>query len=586
MSNQTENTNQQQLFRIKYQSDSQFPIIYNISTTQQISWELLKDKSNNQISDSVLYLYISSLFLYNPTAQSLISLSDFNPISDIYKSSNINQYSRILYSDTNLPKNSDLAKSYISNFYYCTKESALFLGLFESLVRTNYNEILLKNVDNIISKSHQTKHFKEVYKLLWENPQANLLKLKFATKFMEYEIDNVFSMQKFANTFNLGVSVKNLNSDKGCESFTILPEDPKIIPVPIIQLGKFKQYVFCLYSDLVNELDGFDTKGNLSKSSEIEFVSEIFCVIENKDNSVDYIEIIEKLSQTLLESLKYSSDKTKINQMIESIETRMKSKNLNSKEFQKSSKLLSDAKFQLTKNSFILLDQDLSFTPTKNLNLSLLPKPLQSNNSKLIAPTPNNPNNPSSIISSLYNMKNPIAGPITNYNQRPIKPDIIYPQNPQQSFKPTQQNYIQNPIIAKPAIQKSYIPSVPGQQIGSNKGAKTTFSNQPQSLYSPYKPPSVAKLEKCIGCEKNKLCNVIHSNCRLCQGCIYNSLNQKTAKCIKCGMNIEGIRSDIASRISFICDKCKQKTRSFEVLECGCILCKQSCKGDNHVCPY
>ncbi|OMJ94307.1 hypothetical protein SteCoe_2505 [Stentor coeruleus] len=510
----------------------------------------------------------------------LISNSDFYQVSDLYKSNPNNYYSRIQYSDTNLTQHADLTNTFISNLYYSTKESALLLGLCECLVRTNYNEILLKIADNFIQKSQQTKDFKDIYKLLWENGiQSSLLKLKLASKFVDYELDSVYSMQNFANTFNLGVSVKNFNSDKGLESFTILPENPQIIPVPIIQLGKFKNYVFCLYSDDVNALDGFDTKGNLSKSSEIDLSSKMFRAIENKENSAEFIEIIENLSQVLLESLKSSCDKTKINQIIENIETKIRAKSQKSLKFQKSLKILTEVKFQLTNNPLILLDQDLPPNLTKNSNPPSFPKPSQSNSHKPKIPSPNMQNN---FNPNILNSKN-LATPIVNPQSRFLKPDISYPVNSQISFKPIQQNYIQNSPIQLPS-QKSYAPSIPNQQNLTNKGGKNVISNQPYPLYSPYNPPVVAKLEKCIGCEKNKLCITIHSNCRLCQGCIYKSLSQKIARCAYCGANIENIRSDIILRISFSCDKCKQKTKNFDFLECGCIICKKNCKSDNHVC--
>ncbi|OMJ94308.1 hypothetical protein SteCoe_2506 [Stentor coeruleus] len=88
----------------------------------------------------------------------------------------------------------------------------------------------------------------------------------------------------------------------------------------------------------------------------------------------------------------------------------------------------------------------------------------------------------------------------------------------------------------------------------------------------------------CGSCKKNKKCEVFHDSCIICQGCIIESIHSKNSKCFLCGKSvILSVKSKFTSKKEWVCDSCG-RTGKARKLECGCLLCEDSCSKKAHNC--
>lgn len=540
-------TSENQVLLRSSKSDSAIPL------------SLLCNHQGLPIKDFLLYFYIGKGFSFSTETKALNADFDNSNLVDLYKKEHVFN-SRVCFKDTKLPQHHDFIKSFVSNKYFCTKESAIMLGFLESAVRFGISDDILNKFipgRKIILKDN----FKDIFELIFPDGKEDVFfRLNFLAKYIEYDLNNPGSVQKLADSLSIGITILSLKSQNDYSKYTILPSKPELFPIPIIKLLTHKDSVFLLYSNNENYIDGFDEQGNLKKlyspqgcpesSYSIDLIKIAF---ESKMPS----EILTNLSYIVKDLCLFTRDEFNITSKLDEIIEKLQPNNSNLDKFIRN---LQEAKDLLSKK------RQSSLTIIKNPTQIADKKPLT--NSKSYGKLEKN------------RLLSPIIPRSTDKNQ-----SVTLSQS---SISPV--NVLSTSITINPSLS-------PQPRVIDTKGKTYTIKtgnpcfnpqnkNQnivfvPNGKDKKSKPP---KLKKCTNCKRIRKTINLHGECKLCQKCIFQTFDNEYATCIGCGEKVEQLRGKFISRHQFTCEMCFKSCRIPLILPCGCIVCGNPCNVIGHTC--
>ncbi|OMJ75089.1 hypothetical protein SteCoe_25867 [Stentor coeruleus] len=520
-----------------------YPHIRGLGYDTETTWESLYSNDMSQLDDFIIYYYIGRDFAYIQDKKILVCTITCDPINDLYMREN-DYSSRVPFANTKFPQHKDFADCFVSNMYFCTKGSALMLGHFECLLRTNQNPFLYEKLLPSKPKLPFKNHYKLLFDYLLGNTKdAKEIRARLISNYIEYDFDSPDSVQKLADTFCVGICVINMKSQFEYTKYMILPELPEINPIPIVKLITYGYYTCVLYSNTQNEYDGFDENGKIKKSYENEMILDSFYIVEEKSKTTNYeiFDIVNKLSECFLnENDKNSIEK--LNEVITLIES-------------------NDESNGSLSNSVKCLKKAIDKIKQKSLSSQT-------------------PEMPSRKIMTPVNTINKITSPSANIQLSKIDKQYEYPQKVHNikdkitnASKISTNNKIQfiiNSNQISPAIQITNFNSM--FEIFSTPSTSIDLkSNESENLQ---KQDEISKLD---ACNKLKTVQFSHNTCLICQECI-NSINDKNPKCYECG---KIINSGVMDKKELTCGLCGYVGKIY-AMPCDCLICENCCKNKNH----
>lgn len=593
-------------YLIKKISENGIPIVKGPDYNNEVNWNNFRDQNLNIISENCLYIYISKKFIYDSEISAFVAKTNFEPYSKLFLEELKNLNSRVSFEKTFIPKHPDFQGGFVSNYYFCILESSLMLGLFDCLLRSRYNKGLLEKLELTGCRTKFNNHFKSVYEFLTSSDNATRnFKISLAQKLSKYSLKEPSKLQSFSDDFNIGVVVYNFHKKSGkYRKFMILPQYPEITTIPMIQLIKYSRYACVFYSELQNQLDGFDGSGIIEKSSENETIPFSFYIAENQDgpDKNHHIDTIGKLCNLVNELTKEKKDKVKIMKIFDNISKTLEDGSSGVGVFKDCLQTLKQARDDLSgvlltmeeenekvikaiamRNSSqkisirkSLLIQDPDAVPSPSRFPRLLDIGLPNNQSPKYEYNINsqgskqnfNPNSPPNYSNTPFYINYNPNTPSSNSEQFPGINNRINP------FMPVFNGF------ASPAIsQNDQRKNLPIQNIIKNDSSTSNVLSS-----NAFGIASSNKKESCLSCSQKKLCFTIHNNCKMCQGCIVSIFHSEKPKCYVCGNRVENLRKAVFNKISFSCDSCKNSLKNPEASTCGCVLCA-GCKVSQHPCP-
>ncbi|OMJ78380.1 hypothetical protein SteCoe_21811 [Stentor coeruleus] len=593
-------------YLIKKISENGYPIVKGPEYCNEVNWNTFRDQKLNIIPEYCLYMYISKKFIYNSELKAFEAKTNFEPYSKLFLEELKTLNSRVPFEKTLISKYPDFEGGFVSNCYFCNLESSLMLGLFDCLLRSKYNKELLEKLELTGSRAIFNNHFKSIYEfLISSNNTTRDFKIRLAKRLSKYSLKEPSMVQCFSDDFNVGVVVYYYHKKSAkYKKFMILPQYPEITPVPLIQLIKYSRYTCVFYSELQNQLDGFNEIGTLEKSSESESIPFSFYTAENQDtyNENHHIDTIGNLCKLVNEISKEKKDKIKIINIFDSISKTLEDESNKSETFKDSLKTLKQARESLNKVLMIIdeendksskviamknpsqkksIKKSLSVYDTDSVaNASRFPRLLD--NGLPISSSPKydynfslqgskqyfTPNSPLSSSNSQFYINSSANIPVSNYEQLP---EINYRINPIGSAF----NGLASPANYQYDQRKNLLNQ---NLIKNDPSAPNILSSNPLGL------TSSNKKETCLSCNQKKICFTIHNNCKMCQGCIISIFHSDKPKCYVCGHRVEGLKKTVFIKLTFSCESCKNILKNPELNSCGCVLCA-GCKISQHLCP-
>lgn len=515
----------------------------------------LHDKTGLSIKDIHLSIYIGKTFSFNEETKTYNADVYYSPLVNLYKSDHsIN--SRVCYKDTKLPQNPDFSKCYVSNMHFCTKETAILLGHLESALRNGFSDNILKKIfpDKKISLKN---NFKNIYDFLFpENIDEKIARSNLLTQYIQYDLENPGSVQNLADDYSIGVMVISFNTQTEYSKFTILPSKPESNTIQIIKLITYKNSVYTLYSYNENTADGYDEQGNLIKPYNPQGCSESFYNLENIKSNSKYTtpyDILNILSYVVRDLCLFARDELNLITKIDAAIEKLQPKGPSLENFMKN---LLEAKELLSKKH---------------------QKPMM----KFLSPTPNKDKIVPANSKSFYiKRKHSLLSPLISNSPDDDLNSLNLSQNPISPLKALPSKIIVNPSLSPPRNLKTM------KTVNySTNPANPCFNLQNKSQSKNNNKVKRRKLKKCTNCKRIRKTTGLHSECSLCQKCIFQTFDNNIAKCVGCGQKIEQLRARFISRYEFKCEICFKVSRMPMILQCGCLVCGNPCNIVGHTCP-
>jgi hypothetical protein len=473
---------------------------------------------------------------YNPNPPSAqantIKAPDVYTIEHNYKS-------RVPMSKTKLPQDSDYKEYLISNNLYSTKETSIALGILEAFVRSGLNSKIGDKIC-IGKRFNFSMNFNKMFDFLSDTTnEGQKFRNDYYSKFGSYNLTDPLSVKKLANEYNVGIKIMTYDENNAkYEYYMILPEYPEVQPIPLVTLLLYKENVLVMYSYDQNICDGFDEKGQWTKSSnQNDYPRDSFYNFEKNINSNELCELLKNFGS----AIKYLVPNSNYNQF---------------------EKKLKDISKKITEISPGYTEKNLEcITSCKE-----------------------------SIQKFIESQAKP---PLPNKNENIEPPRIqaeknsMLPQQPPKITNPYNSNVI-SAGIGNNTIQNKHS-QISGYQNIEVAGAKNSLGYETEDLKKSQKvgvsipvqtrSPQIIRenTELCGACNKVKKLSILHENCKMCDKCSYYCI--KNNKCLKCRKQIlEKFKAQFNTKIAQ-CEMCNASNyiTGFDLSKCDCFFVCKNC---------
>lgn len=556
---------------------SGYPYFEGPNFKDEYPWDRVFSEDMRQIGDFFIYYYIGRDFIFNQQLQCFICTISYYPAKDLYyKESNYTV--RIPFRQTKFPQHADFSDNFVSNIYFCTKESAILLGHFEFLIRTQLNSCLLEKLLPKKPMLPFRNHFRNLFEyLLGTSEEDKAKRASLLSQYTKYRLEKPSSIQKLADAFSVGICVISIKSENKYKKYTFLPELPEINPIPLIKLITYGNYTCVLYSNAQNEFDGFDENGVIVKSYQNETLPETFYCAEK---SLSYNPLLLEIIDKLVLCIKPDNDK-KTNDLINEIVGKIESDEEFSTNMMKTVKILKDKMISAKQKS-----QPKQVDKVEDNNIkSSIPQATGFNKNHMVT-TQNKTSNdrPQNRFANNFLPASERMVNIPDMSHRSKSPMIL----PTSKMSDIQcQIYNANALMRRPIDnQKEYTkPSVSSQPDKNyNEELKIKSENVKAFIMENTLANPLLKRNICGGCEKVKKCENIHSNCSMCQDCMLQCIEINVKKCFICTKTLEErVVKQVCARKEWTCDNCGKNGR-IKRMSCRCFLCEVSCLNKPHIC--
>lgn len=535
-SNVSMRRNQDYLFDLTGIDENGNPTVANPRYNGPVKWDSIFDSDGNNIDPNFFSFFKNQKMLYNSDKQTFHLSISFQICNKPYSFN-----SRVLFSDTVLPKHPEFSGFFLSNQNFSTKEKTIFLGFLEGLLRTNYNPELMKKLLPGLSLNF-TNHFKGIFDfLLSSSPEEKQVQEKCLMRFASVDLSKPSSIQSLANDFSFGISIKTLIDENNYEEYMILPKFCDITPIPLMQLLIWHSKVFTIYSSDQNSIDGYDPKGNIVKSCELdESYPDSFYVINSSQTIQTTHQLLKATTELLTLADPENSNLTKAGSLIQ--------------------KTLSNIS-ELQKKK---IDPETLSECEENIKKFRLKVEKKANSQ-----------------TGKANMNYPVsaASKIIESREIPFSSEFLSPNGinmPRQiPNKPVVGSYIPPPLINQfernPAPSNNYkIPEIPNGMIPK--------SMQPpmRQAYSQSAPGARRDriITKCPSCGENLPCSLLHASCQMCNRCSFMSISRNI--CSECNSKIsDNDKRNAIEKLVLTCDFCSKQLAAtgFTRFKCDCYMC-------------
>lgn len=494
---------------------------------------------------------------------------------------------------------------FFSSHYLYSKELVLTVAISEAALRSQYpkkieEKLKLKNFDKKI-KSFKTLHSKII--------DANIPRLNYV-KFKDYDLRNAHHLKILADTYSIAIKFYYFDVDNTWKSMFQVPENPEIVPIPIIKLIEYNGIYRILYTEDENSQDGFDQRGNYEGLYSNEEISDSFYIVMFQGfkescfyDILDILALLGKNDQKSKNTAQSNFDKihSSIKDRYQTYKTDPISK-FTTETYETLMQKLEDADKIFSSNR-VAKSEPVRMIGTSNNIQSF------ENNSKPTFQPPPQPPPPSSNQNVNFQQKNP-SGTSFNQNavmqQRPpsgvnsdrslLQNPVLQPKvesttdyrvntNPNKNFISPPQGFtnlspVQNSLSGLNISDTRFTQDIKSQgiaepikthQIRSNIDPSFDRSNY-TSLSTSINP---VRTKTCPSCGRIKILTKFHEQCDMCKACIAYSINDK--KCVNCNSNShEFMRcARLKREEGFKCSACGANKKDVLVnSECMCIVCK------------
>jgi len=332
-----------------------------------------------------------------------------------------------------------------------------------------------------------------------------------------------------------------LIDENNYEEYMILPKFCDITPIPLMQLLIWYNKVFTIYSSDQNSIDGFDPKGNIVKSYELdESYPDSFYVINSSQTVQTTYQLLKTTTELLTLADPDSSNLAKAQMLIK--KTLSNISELQEKKIDPGT--LSECEENLKKFRDKVEKKANSQTGKAILNYPVsAPNKIAESRGGLLS---------SDLTPNGFNTNIPKAAP-----NRPEARSFIPPSltNPFQKNPVPSSNYKATEILANP------------------KSIHQTM-RQAFSQFSPV-IQNDRTVSKCPGCSENLTCSLLHASCQMCDRCSFISISV-FGKCMLCQSKIsENDKKNVIQKLRIICNFCSRQLAAtgFACFACDCLMC-------------